>query len=100
MALLGVLLIVPAVAIVVLGMLWFETWAAMTLWGWFAPWPLPFGLAAAMGMNMAVSLIVRSATRAKDERTSLEKWQGAFEHTVVVPLCALATGWVLKTWFI
>jgi hypothetical protein len=85
-------------AALIFGALFYETWVAMTLWNWFAPWTLPFSLIAGVGMNMAASIIFRNSTRAKDERTTTERLTAIAEHCFGVPTTALVVGWLLH-WY-
>lgn len=87
----GVPLITFTVSLVTTLMRVWETWVAMTIWGWFAPWPLPFGLVAGTGLNIAVSLVFRGMPRMKDERTSGEKVRDSVLFLLVSPLIALCT---------
>ncbi len=75
--------------------IWAETAAAMTIWSWFAPWPLPFSLAQGMGMNLAVSLVTRSATHAKDDRTAIEQCAAFVVFHFIAPAFALGLAWVI-----
>jgi hypothetical protein len=85
----GVLLLVPVST-------FYETWVAMTIWGWFAPWALPFTLVQGVGMNTAVSLITRSMTHAKDERTTVERWRALLLFYMITPTMALGFAWFIR----
>lgn len=90
--------LLPFIVAFIIACLAWETWCAMTLWNWFAPWPLPMNLPAAMGMNVAVSLIVRGATKAKDERSHSEQFRDLCLFYGFAPAVALLIGVVLRWW--
>jgi hypothetical protein len=78
----------------------FETWVAMTIWGWFSPWALPFTLVEGTGMNMAASTVFRSRSRAdaflKEKPSTWLALKSSFSWYVGVPITALFFAWVLR----
>lgn len=73
----------------------YETWVAMTIWGWFSPWTLPFTLVQAIGMNVAISLIVRQV-KPKDDREGAALLGVAVSFYFLAPTLALGTMWCLR----
>lgn len=90
--------VIPIASPLILGLLAYETWVAMTIWSWFAPWALPFTLWQGVGMNLAASLIFRQAIHTKDERASKEKFNDAFSYAVAGPTASLILAWILRWW--
>lgn len=92
---LGVI-VVAGVTVLLLSLQFWQTYVAMTLWRWFAPWPLPFGLVAGVGMTIAARMVFWKGASGKDERTATEKWKDTFYATVLAPLVALGFGAALR----
>jgi hypothetical protein len=97
-AALGGMVAVAGVLALPLAGTFYETWIAMTIWRWFAPWALPFTLAQGVGMNMAVSLIFRHAPHGKDTRTEAERWGVMAMHLLILPTVTLWFAWLLHAW--
>lgn len=77
--------------------LFVETWCALRIWGWYAPagW-LTLGLVQAVGMNMAVSLILRGLTYPPKDQTDVERWTKLILHYYLTPLMGLGIAWMVK----
>lgn len=72
----------------------YETWAAMTIWGMFAP-PLPFNLVTGMGLSIAVSLIFRQMPRCEDTYDTWEMGKKWAQFYLLSPTIALLAAWAL-----
>ena len=77
----------------------YETWAALTIWGWLVQVPVPYTLTQLTGANMAVSLVLRPGHR---KSSSDEKATETFARLVgnwwVVPTVALGFAWLYAWW--
>ena len=91
--------IIPAVFVFMMSLQVYETWVAMTLWNWHAPWPLPFGLVQGFALNIAVSLILRQMPRQSEERKGAKLWKEVAMFYLVGPTMVLGIGWLLL-WFV
>lgn len=94
----GVLALIPVATLFTLSCCVFETWCALAIWRWFAPWPLPLTLVQATGMNIAVSLVVRQMQRGKDERSLGRIGADTITHGFIAPLIMLFAAWMLRFW--
>lgn len=101
---LAMALMAPWVIALLLGLstlgLVYETWAALTILAWFAPWPMPVTFWQAVGINAAVSLVVRHGKRGKDDREASELLRDSMAHWFIVPTTLLASMWVLRTFLL
>lgn len=87
-----------AIAVIVLPGLFVRAWAGTVIWNWFAPWPMPLSLVQIAGLMLAYGVVFARDSGYKDERTLSEKAAGYLAVNAVLPICALAVGWLLTLW--
>lgn len=74
-------------------------WALKVLWGWFL---VPFGVAQ-IGVAHAIGICAATSLLTSKARMGDNSWSGLWTATgaaVVIPLLAVAVGWVAHSWMV